>query len=59
MLKYKTVFVSARISTKGTSEILEKTLNEYAEKGWKLHSISSNDALGSAFVCVFEREDNE
>ena len=56
MVEYKTVILNSKITINGTTSMIDKTLNEYAEEGWKLSTISSIDGLGGSFICVFEKD---
>lgn len=56
MYEYKTETLGCGFKTKKWfNEELEALLKRYADEGWKLHTLSFNDA-NCYYVCVFERE---
>ena len=57
MYEYKTETFGCGFSTKsGFNSKLEDLLNEYAEEGWRLHTMQVAGASASICICVFERE---
>lgn len=57
MYEYESVTFGCAFSTKsGFNDKLQSLLDEYAEDGWKLHTMQVAGASASICVCVFERE---
>lgn len=54
MIKYESVTIGVTFSTKKSfNEKFQKTLDEYSEKGWKLHSFHFSFEI---CTMVFEKE---
>ena len=60
MYEYETVTFGCLFSSKEDfNNKLQRILDDYAEEGWRLHTIQIAGGSASMCVCVFEREAEE
>ena len=60
MYKYKTETFSCLFkSNTGFNEDLQELLDEYADDGWKLHTMQVAGSTASTCICVFEKKVDE